>query len=325
MKSLAVLALLPAIGAAQGFTDGSMQVNDPAYIAHLNSVEGSLWRAAPQEFFEGLTFDDARAVLGTRLSHISLHLNATLPDSAYGVADADVPDEFDARKQWQEFIHPIRDQQQCGSCWAFSASEVLSDRVAIASGKPSPVLSAEDLVSCDKKDHGCGGGDMPDAWNYLTTTGIVTDACFPYSAGTGHAPTCASRCVDSESFVRTKADHAYAINGAVNMQKDLMENGPIQVGFLVYRSFMLYKSGIYHKHPKEQEEGGHAVKIVGWGVAGHGKFSKYWTVANSWNTWWGEDGFFRIVRGRDECGIETMGPPYAGIPKLATEEEIVVV
>merc|ERR1711933_569338 len=67
--------------------------------------------------------------------------------------------------------------------------------------------------------------------------------------------------------------HAYAINGAANMQKDLMQNGPIQVGFLVYRSFMLYRSGIYHKHPKEPEEGGHAVKIVGCGVEGHGKFS----------------------------------------------------
>merc|ERR1712113_735779 len=94
----------------------------------------------------------------------------------------------------------------------------------------------EDLVSCDKQDHGCGGGMLPDAWNYLTTTGIVTDSCFPYSAGRGHAPACASRCVDSESFVRTKADHAYAINGAANMQKDLMQNGPIQVGFLVYRA-----------------------------------------------------------------------------------------
>merc|ERR1712217_941073 len=98
-----------------------------------------------------------------------------------------------------------------------------------------------------------------------------------------------------ESFVRTKADHAYAINGAANMQK----------------------------HPKEPEEGGHAVKIVGWGVEGHGKFSKYWTVANSWDTTWGEDGFSRIVRGKDECGIESMGPPYAGIAKPALEEIIV--
>jgi len=323
MKSSMVLALLPAMGTAQDFTAGSMQVNDPAYVAHLNAVEDSLWTAAPQDFFEGLTFEDARVMLGARLSDISLHLNATLPDSAYRLADDELPLDFDARKQWENLIHPIRNQQRCGSCWAFSASEVLSDRVAIASGKPSPVLSAEDLVSCDKRDHGCGGGYLPAAWQYLTTTGIVTDACFPYSAGGGRPAACATSCVDAESFVRTKADHAYAIKGAANMQKDLLQNGPIQVGFIVYRSFMLYSHGVYHKHPKEQEEGGHAVKIVGWGVEGKGKFSKYWTVANSWDTNWGEDGFFRIVRGRNECGIETMGPPYAGMPQLAQEEIVV--
>merc|ERR1712028_171125 len=87
-------------------------------------------------------------------------------------------------------VHPIRDQQRCGSCWAFSASEVLSDRVAIATGKASPVLSAEDMVSCDKMDAGCQGGSLPNAWSYLTNTGIVTDTCMPYSAGGGTVPSC---------------------------------------------------------------------------------------------------------------------------------------
>merc|ERR1712241_1561991 len=297
------------------FTAGSMQVNDPAYVANLNTVEGSLWKAAPQEFFEGLTFNDARMVLGTQLSHISLHLNATLPDSAYGVADDEVPGEFDARKQWQEFIHPIRDQQRCGSCWAFSASEVLSDRVAIVQGSPSPVLSAEDMVSCDRSDHGCRGGELSTAWNYLTSTGIVTDSCFPYTAGGGDAPSCITECVDSESFVRTRATGSYAINGAINMQKDIMTHGPIQVGFKVYRSFQVYRSGIYHKRFLEVlPMGGHAVKIVGWGVGTDifGRPVDYWTVANSWGSSWGQDGFFQIKRGNDECGIESMGPPYAG-------------
>jgi len=106
------------------------------------------------------------------------------------------------------------------------------------------------------------------------------------------------------------------------MQKDLVQNGPIQVGFLVYPSFMSYRSGIYHKHNGEQAEGGHAVKIVGWGVDGK---TKYWSVANSWNTDWGEDGFFRILRGSDECGIEKMGPPYAGLPLAQAEEDLIVV
>jgi len=323
------LALLAAPSVAQPalFTGGSGLVNDPAHIAVLNAQEGSTWVAAPQRYFEGLTWDDARVLLGTRLSHISEHLNKTLPDSWYALLnDDDVPSDFDSRKQWKDLIHPIRDQQRCGSCWAFSASEVLSDRAAIAAGKPSAVLSAEDMVSCDKGDMGCSGGYLDHAWKYLTDTGIVTDTCFPYSAGSGKAATCVATCVDSQPFAKTKAKSMYAIKGAANMQKDVMMSGPIQIAFKVYQSFMLYRKGIYHKHPHDAAEGGHAVKIVGWGLGGkHGK-TKYWTVANSWNTDWGEEGFFRIARGRDECGIESMGPPFAGLPaRAAPAEEMIVV
>merc|ERR1712151_841898 len=177
------------------------QVNDPAYIAHLNTVEGSLWRAAPQNFFEGLTFDDARVILGTRLSHISSHLNSTLPDSASGAADDEAPLEFDAREHWQGLIHPIRDQKHCGSCWAFSSSEVLSDRFAIATNQPSPVLSTQDMVSCDYTNKGCHGGNAVRSWQYFQETGVVTDTCLPYTSGSYHgAPVqeCVNECADGE-------------------------------------------------------------------------------------------------------------------------------
>jgi len=318
-----VAAALFIAPAASEIANAGGTVNDPEQVKYLNSVPGSLWVAAPQRFFERLTFDDARMLLGTRLSHISQHLHEVLHESVYAtISNESVPSDFDARKHWDGLIHPIRDQQRCGSCWAFSASEVLSDRVAIAEGKASPVLSPEDLVSCDQHDMGCSGGMLPEAWKYLTSTGVVTDSCMPYTAGGGIAPRCPTECADSEGFVRTRAKSMYAIQGAVNMQKDLMVNGPIQVAFKVYRSFMLYRSGIYHKHPKDQMEGGHAVKLVGWGSSHHGK--SYWVVANSWDTTWGEEGFFKILRGKDECGIETMGPPYAGLPASGSEDLIVV-
>jgi len=322
MRGFAAAAILVSPAAAlYELAPGSTKVNDPELIASFNAEEG-LWEAGPQKFFEQFSFDEARVFLGARLSHISNHLNETLPAGAYRIQEADLPTDFDARKQWQGLIHPIRDQEQCGSCWAFSASEVLSDRVAIATGKPSPVLSAEDLVSCDKKDEGCNGGNLPSAWEYLVNTGLVTDTCWPYSAGSGRAPKCRNKCVDSEDFTRSLAKSSYAIHGAVDMQKDLVQNGPIQVGFKVYRSFMTYKKGVYHKKKHEKvPEGGHAVKIVGFGAEGK---HMYWTVANSWNTDWGELGFFRILRGNDECGIEKFGPPYAGLPAVASPEEIIV-
>merc|ERR1712224_166446 len=110
-------------------------------------------------------------LLGTELLHISDHLDECLDDSAYD-AVTDVPAEFDARTQWKDLIHPIRDQKHCGSCWAFSASEVLSDRVAIASKKASPVLSPEDMVSCDKGDMGCQGGLLPGPGSIFRTPAL---------------------------------------------------------------------------------------------------------------------------------------------------------
>merc|ERR1711972_50345 len=193
---------------------------------------------------QGRTFDDVRGILGTDLSHISNHGDQVLDDSKYAaINDGSLPSSFDATTQWAGLTHPIRNQEQCGSCWAFSAAEVLSDRVAIATNKASPVLSVEDLVSCDTGDNGCSGGRLPSAWQYLQDSGIVSDACFPYAAGDGRA-----------------------------------------------------------------------VKIVGWGTDNG---VDYWKVANSWGASWGEEGYFRILRGQDECGMETMGPPYAGLPAVS--------
>merc|ERR1712151_255004 len=156
----------------------------------------------------------ARVVLGTDLLHIANHLDQVLDDSVYAsIANESIPASFDATTQWAGLIHPIRNQERCGSCWAFSASEVLSDRVAIATKKASPVLSPEDMVSCDKSDMGCQGGTLPTAWTYLKSTGIVTDTCLPYAAGNGTAPACPSTCVSSEPFTRQKASSSYAING----------------------------------------------------------------------------------------------------------------
>lgn len=89
-----------------------------------------------------------------------------------------------------------------------------------------------------------------------------------------------------------------------------MTNGPVEASFTVYTDFLSYKSGVYQQM-KGTFAGGHAVKILGWGTEG-GK--PYWLVANSWNKDWGDKGFFKILRGSDECGIESH--ITAGLPKL---------
>ncbi len=86
-----------------------------------------------------------------------------------------------------------------------------------------------------------------------------------------------------------------------HIHHELFMHGPVEAAFTVYADFLTYKSGVYeHKHGAEL--GGHAIKVMGWGVE-DGK--KYWLVANSWNEDWGDMGTFKIARGTDECGIES--------------------
>jgi len=94
------------------------------------------------------------------------------------------PASFDPRTdKFSKCIHPIRDQQQCGSCWAFGATEALSDRFCI-NGKDL-ILAPQDPVSCDSNNYGCDGGYLNYVWQYFTNTGVVTEACWPYTSGGG--------------------------------------------------------------------------------------------------------------------------------------------
>lgn len=222
-------------------------------------------------------------------------------NKAYPQGDlVSTPTDFDARTQWPSYIHPIRDQQQCGSCWAFGSSEAFSDRIAIATnGKVNVVLSPEDLVSCDKTDYGCGGGYMENAWVYLQNYGIVTDSCFPYTAGPGTEAKCASSCVDGSAWKKYKCGQIYNPHTPDYIKSLIYSSGPVEGAFSVYEDFFSYSSGVYH-HVSGGLAGGHAIKILGWG---HDSASglDYWLCANSWGSGWGEQGFFKIKQG--DCGI----------------------
>jgi len=91
---------------------------------------------------------------------------------------------------------------------------------------------------------------------------------------------------------------------------EIYNKGSVEGAFDVYEDFMTYKSGVY-KHVEGSYLGGHAIKIIGWGVEDNVKF---WICVNSWNEDWGENGLFRILKGEDECGIES--GVVAGDPKL---------
>eukprot|EP00415_Alexandrium_ostenfeldii_P001710 UN1710 len=109
------------------------------------------------------------------------------------------------------------------------------------------------------------------------------------------------------------------------MMQEIYQHGPITGMFFVHKSFIAYKSGVYKSRGVlDPMMGGHAIKILGWGAESG---TPYWLVANSWNEDWGEKGFFKILRGSNECNIENPvinGGPVAGLPKLSADSELVV-
>jgi len=305
-------------------------------INEINSAQ-STWKAAPSKFMSW-SEQSIKRLMGVRPDYLEQH--KLIKPIEHAVPN-DLPANFDARDNWPNCatIKEVRDQGSCGSCWAFGAVEAMSDRICIASnGAQNFHISAEDLVSCCSAcGFGCDGGYPQAAWSYFKNTGLVTggnyntkQGCEPYTiascdhhvngtlppcGGEQPTPRCAKKCIDGYPTPYAKDKHhgasVYSVRAdQTQIETEIFKNGPVEAAFTVYADFLAYKSGVY-KHTSGSALGGHAVKILGWGVENS---TPYWLVANSWNEDWGDKGFFKILRGNNECGIED--GIVAGAPKL---------
>lgn len=298
-----------------------------------------------QSKFKSWSLKSIKKLLGVPVDYIKDRIQGNFKSSLnklthFNINSKEIPDEFDSRTEWDNCptIKEIRDQASCGSCWAFGAVEAMSDRICISSNaKNNKHLSAEDLVDCCTScGFGCNGGFPESAWEYFAHTGIVTggnyntnEGCQPYTIpscehhvngslppcqGEQPTPKCVKKCIKnySKSYQQDKqfGVKAYTIDSdPEQIQTEIMTNGPVEAAFTVYADFVTYKSGVY-QYTAGDELGGHAIKILGWGVEND---TPYWLVANSWNEDWGDKGFFKILRGNNECGIESS--VVAGTPK----------
>jgi len=281
-----------------GPTTDDVPVLDDNLIAHVNAV--AHWKAGRNARFEGVTVREAKKLLGTKLARRQLRSRSPKHATA-------VPVSFDSRKQWPHCIHPVRNQAQCGSCWAFGASESFSDRLCIATkNATNVVLSPQWIVSCDTTDYGCQGGYLQNAWEFMANTGVVVDSCDPYTSQDGNVAPCPSACSNGQplsKMYKVDANTIQTLTDMPSIQQSMMTNGPVEAAFSVYQDFFSYTSGVY-VHTSGGLMGGHAIKMVGWGVDSSTK-QDYWIVYNSWGTSWGMNGLFWILRGVDECGIES--------------------
>jgi cathepsin B len=240
--------------------------------------------------FAFMPIEQIKAMMGTKL--------VVAEDTGVDLGfEADA--EFDARTQWPDSVGTIRDQQQCGSCWAFGATEALADRFGVEQDV-HVTLSPQQLVSCDTGNFGCQGGYLNKAWDFMAKTGVMTDECYTYTSGDGNDGKCQTTCDDGSAPTYYHAGK-YTVTGKNSVIKQqIQQNGPVEAAFTVYQDFMSYSSGTY-KHTSGSALGGHAIKALGWGTDKDGV--DYWIMANSWNTVWGMEGFFNIAQG--DCGIDS--------------------
>jgi cathepsin B len=275
-------------------------------IRYINDQDRG-WHAGHNRRFEGVTVEQARFSLG--LSQEPVVVNETI-----FAGPSPHPASFDGRTKWPTcFQVPIKDQAGCGGCWAFASSSVFGIRACIASrGAINKVMSAQYPISCDLGNNGCNGGTLSGVWNFFKSSGDVADIDYPFISGNGNRGTCALKATSKKYYA---ASYTQIQTGMVFMQTEIINNGPIQVGFDVYNDFFSYSSGVY-SHTTGDKAGGHSVYLIGWGVEADG--TKYWTAVNSWGKYWGENGTFKIKRGINECNIELGYKPIAPMIAIST-------
>ena len=166
------------------------------------------------------------------------------------------PKEFDARKEWPKCaknIGHVRDQGQCGSCWAQAVAGVLNDRLCIASqGEFTAEMSAADMTACDKSNGGCRGGNPFKAVSWLMTTGLVTggdypdrgdgQTCYPYPIVDKNSkqhfnsqvrtPQCYSNCQEKNYFRSYSKDKYKAAGHAYNVGSEYPHKGNPEQEFM---------------------------------------------------------------------------------------------
>lgn len=207
-----------------------------------------------------------------------------------------IPDSIDWRQK--NVVTSVKNQGQCGSCWSFSTIGAIEGAFAIKYHKLIN-FSEQQLIDCDSENHGCQGGDMELAFDYLQNHNLCSltnynyqasdDQCL-YQQGCSNGP-------ELKGYCQVEINNEYELKKAVAQQ-------PVSVAIEANNlHFQLYSSGIF-SYQKCGNKLDHGVLVVGYGTENN---QDYWIIKNSWGSNWGENGYIRIARNTNLdgglCGI----------------------
>jgi C1A family cysteine protease len=204
-------------------------------------------------------------------------------------------------------VTSVKNQLDCGGCWAFSAAEAIEGEYYIKYNNLYN-LSEQELIDCSTYlgNNGCQGGSMDQAFKYVIQNGICLNNNYQYTAQNG-------MCKNLTCGKKINIDTYYDVpNNSEEQLKKALDKRPISVAIQANkRSFQLYKSGIYND-PECGYQLDHGVLLVGYGYDSESELD-YWKIKNSWSEKWGEGGYMRLLRNsnssKGQCGI-AMQPSY---------------
>merc|ERR1712032_1266029 len=197
-------------------------------------------------------------------------------------------------------VTPVKDQGQCGSCWAFSSTGGTEGQWEIASGSLQS-LSEQQLVDCSKQNSGCNGGLMDYAFAFYEKTSIASESSYPYTARDGSCKSSYTTAIPKGGVTGYKD-----ISSESKLLDAVTNTGPVSVAIEADQfSFQMYSSGVLTGSCGTSLD--HGVLAVGFGTSGG---TDYWKVKNSWGASWGMNGYVLIQRGVNKCGIADGPPSY---------------
>lgn len=268
-------------------------------IINNHNTNNNDWKMDINSFAD-LTRDEFGNTYINGFNMPDLDKQAFMVNDYFETVSKDLPESWD----WVEkgAVTPVKDQAQCGSCWAFSTVGSLEGSYFLSSGKLIS-FSEQELVDCSSSygNQACQGGLMDDGFKYVIDKGICTEKSYEYKAVAGSCKKCTS-VFKIKSFIDITPNNESALAQAVYKQ-------PVSIAIEADQSvFQFYSSGVL-----TSSECGtnldHGVTLVGFGVDSNtGK--KFWKVKNSWGSSWGEDGYIRLEKDIENkvgmCGLTLM-------------------